>query len=376
MRILIPTVDYPPIRGGISSVALHVSRELARLGHEVMVVAPRFPGVDAFDQAEPVKVLRFRGYRFGWLRLVPLLIAVRPYLKKSDLVLAVNVAYGGIIGLWARRGGMRYVAFAYAYEFLKFRRRRLLGALLRRVYSNARGVVAISRFTRDNLLEFGVPAEKIEVIHPGAPAVREFCAEDIARIKRRFAADGGRVILGVGRFVPRKGHITLVRAMPRILERIPDAVLVLVGEGPCLYDAVYEANELGVRNSVLFPGSLSEDDLAGLYHACEVFALPTGDLGAGQVEGFGLVFAEAQAYGKPVVAGRSGGVVDAVLDGETGILVEPDQPEALADAILSLLENPARAQELGENGRRRVETELNWTRFTERLLEMVEARGP
>jgi len=174
--------------------------------------------------------------------------------------------------------------------------------------------------------------------------------------------------------VPRKGHITLVRAMPRIIEHIPDAALVLVGEGPCLHDAVYEANKLGVRENVLFPGSVSDEDLAALYQACEVFALPTGDDGGAQVEGFGLVFAEAGAYGKPVVAGRSGGVMDAVLDGETGLIVEPDQPDALADAILSLMENPAHAQELGENGRRRVETELNWTRFAERLLQMVEGR--
>jgi phosphatidyl-myo-inositol dimannoside synthase len=151
--------------------------------------------------------------------------------------------------------------------------------------------------------------------------------------------------------------------------------LVLVGEGHCLPDAVREANKLGVRENVVFPGTVSDDELAGLYQSCEVFALPTGHGGAGQVEGFGLVFTEANAYGKPVVAGRSGGVVDAVLEGETGLIVEPDQPEALADAILSLLDDPARGRELGENGRRRVETELNWKRFTEKLLKMVGARG-
>jgi phosphatidylinositol alpha-1,6-mannosyltransferase len=375
MRILIPTADYPPITGGISSVALHVSRELARLGHDVTVVAPRFPGVEASDQAEPVKVIRFRGYHLGWLRLLPLFAAAWPHAGNTGLILGINVSYGGIIGLWVRRRrGTPYVAFAYAYEFLKFRRHRVVRALLRRVYNEACGVVAISRFTRDSLVSFGVPADRIEVIHPGAPPARTISSEDVADVKRRFAIEGSRVILGVGRFVPRKGHVTLVRAMRRIIERIPGAALVLVGEGPRPYDAVYEANNLGMRGNVFFPASVSDDDLAALYQACEVFALPTGDDGGAQVEGFGLVFAEAGAYGKPVVAGRSGGVVDAVLDGETGLIVEPDQPEALADAILSLMENPARAQELGENGRRRVETELNWTRFTERLLQMVEAR--
>lgn len=363
--------------GGISSVALHVSRELARLGHDVTVVAPRFAGAEAFDRAEPVKVIRFPGYRLGWLRFLPLLAATWPRVRETDLILGINVSYGGVIGLWARkRHGKPYVAFGYAYEFLKFRHHPVLGGLLRRVYKKARVVVAISKFTRDNLLTFGAPVEKIEVIHPGAPPIRTHSPEEIARFKQHFALDGSRVILSIGRFVPRKGHTALVRAMPLILKEIPNAVLVLVGKGPHFYDVVGEAHALAVRESVLFPGILSEEDIAMLYQACEVFALPTGDDGRGQVEGFGLVFVEANAYGKPVVAGRSGGVADAVLDGETGLIVEPDQPEALAEAILSLMREPARAQEMGVNGRRRVGTELNWARFTERLLEAVEAHSP
>jgi phosphatidylinositol alpha-1,6-mannosyltransferase len=212
------------------------------------------------------------------------------------------------------------------------------------------------------------------VIFPGASAAQPLDDAALAQLRYRYVLDDGPIILCVGRFVRRKGHVTLIRSLPRILERFPNAQLVLVGRGPEMWAASNETHTLGVRNHVVFPGCVSEADLAGLYQACTLFALPAGEDEHGQVEGFGLVFAEAHAYGKPVVAGRSGGVVDAVIDGETGLLVEPDDPEALATAIVSILEDTELAQRLGENGKRRVEAELNWTRFTQRLLESVEAR--
>lgn len=375
MRILVPTADYPPIEGGISSVALHTSRELAAMGHEVTVVAPRFPGQTAFDEAEPVNVVRYGGYWLGWFRFLPMLLKTWPRVRRSDLVLAINVSSGGVIGLlghWLHR--TRYAAFAYAYEFLRFRRFSLAAWLLGRVYRRASVVIAISSFTRDKLIAFGVQPEQIEIVWPGATPRRKLPETAVESVRKKYTLDTPHVILAVGRFVSRKGHLTLVRAMPRILERFPNAVLVLVGRGPELSPTVREACKLGVRDQVVFPGYVSEEDLAALYQTCELFALPTGAGPRGQVEGFGLVFTEAYAYGKPVVAGRSGGVEDAVIDGETGLIVEPEDPAALAEAILSIMEDPEFANRLGEHGRIRVETELNWTRFTEGLLAAVESR--
>lgn len=375
MNILIPTADYPPIEGGISSLTVHVARELAGLGHEVTVIAPYFPGMDAFDAAEPAVVARYKGYRLGRLRFFPMLAASWRRMAACDVVLGMNVASGGLLGyLGFKRYRKPYVTFAYAYEFLKCRNNPLAAALLRPIYGRARVVVAISGFTRDSLVRFGVPTSRIEVIFPGAAPAKPSSGEARAAIRHKFVLDSCRVILAVGRFIAGKGHRTLVRAMPQILERFPDAVLVLAGRGPDLYDVIQEAMTVGVREHVVFPGCVSDEDLAGLYQACEVFALPTGEGPRGQVEGFGLVFAEANAYGKPVVAGRSGGVADAVIDGETGFLVDPDDPEAVAAAIVSILADPALARRLGENGRRRVESDLNWKRFVQRLLEVVEAR--
>ncbi len=370
MRVFIPTADYPPIEGGISSVALHVSRELSRMGHEVTVLAPYFPGMDAFDEAEPARVVRYRGYGWGWLRLLPILLYGWRAARRADVLIAINVAYGGLLGLLTPRTPM--LVFAYAYEFLKFGRAPLLGALLRRVYARARAIVAISNFTRDQLAAFGVPQERISVAYPGAPTSVEFTEDELGAVRRRHGLERARVILAVGRFIPRKNHLALIEALPTVLESVPDALLVLVGQGP-MRDAVERrAKELGVRPRVVLTGRLEDREVAALYALCDVFALPTGTDARGQVEGFGLVFSEAHAYGKPVVAGRSGGVVDAVIDGETGLFVEANDAQALAEALVRVLKDPDLARHLGENGKRRVETELNWAEFTRRSLAALE----
>jgi len=371
VNIVIPTADYPPIEGGIASVALHVSRELAALGHTVTVIAPHFPGMAAFDKAEPVRVVRYRGYGLGPLRFFPLAVVARRFLGAADLVLAINVAYGGVLG-WL--SGRRFVVFAYAYEFLKFSRRSAAAALLRRVYAAAAGIVAISNYTRDRLQDFGVSGQRVSVVYPGAARPEPCSIGELNTVRRDLGLDGKRAILCVGRFIRRKGHLTLVRALPRIIERIPNVALVLVGRGPMKGEIRGLVQSLGLTNHVVMPGYLPDKDIAALYQLCDVFALPNGQDADGQVEGFGLVFAEAHACGKPVVAGRSGGAAEAVLDGETGILVEPDQPVELADAILSLLSDPSRAGALGEAGRRRVEAELNWKSFTRGVLASAEPR--
>ncbi len=376
MKILVLTADYPPIRGGIATVALEVCRALRDAGHEISIVAPDFPDQDALDQAEGFPIRRFRGYGLGWARVVPMAIASLGWLRNHDLILAINASHGGVLAMLARSiGGAPYLTFGYAYEFLRFEGVPLFGPLLRRVYNRALAVVAISQFTRDAMERFGVAPARLSVILPGAPPVQDISADHRARVANAYIPDNKRVLLSVGRLIPRKGHETVLRALPSVLERFPDTVWVVVGEGPVKSSLARLANDLGVRERVRFAGNADDDDVAALYEACDVFVLPTGTDEGGHVEGFGLVFVEANAYGKPVVAGRSGGTVDAVLHGETGLLVEPGDAEALATAIATMFDDPVYAQSLGEAGRRRVEIELNWKRFTEQLLALVAERS-
>jgi phosphatidylinositol alpha-1,6-mannosyltransferase len=369
VNIVIPTIDYPPIEGGIGTLTLELSRELATLGHDVTVIAPRIGDRIAEDKSEPVSVVRFRGYGLGWLRFFPLLIAARPHLRNADIILGINVAYGGIIGLLSRKP---YLVFAYAYEFLKFRDTRWVANLLRRVYRNATGIVAISQYTREQLMAFGAPEDRINICYPGATLPESVPDDAVRTIRRRQVLGDGPIILSVGRLIARKNQIALIEAMPAILKRHPEAMLVLAGRGPMLSPIARRAGELGIRDHVALPGKVSDGELDALYEATTVFALPCKDEGDGHVEGFGLVFVEAGAHGKPVVAGRGGGVEDAVVDGETGLLVDPDDGDAIAEALLRFLDDSEFAARVGAAGRARVERELNWNIFAANIAELCE----
>ena len=415
-RILIATVDFPPIEGGISTLTRETAHALADLGHEVTVLAPRLRDAgcgrspdratltteglpppsspeespsrvlplplgegrgegeqrtdptqssDAPEQSG-ITITTFPGYHLGILRLFPFLWAGLPLARSHDHILAINIAYGGVLGWLARTlFGTPYTTYAYAYEFLKFQRVPILSGLIRKLYKRAEWTVAISTFSRDQLADFGVPAESIVVAHPGTREPMPVTDEEKRALRHRLAIEDGPIILTVGRLIPRKRHLNLVHAFSRTLRSVPDAWLVIAGQGPEISSISRMALRLGIRDRVLLPGKVDDDTLAQLYAACTVFALPCGEDADGQVEGFGLVFTEANAHGKPVIGGRSGGVPDAVINGETGILVEPDDLEALTDALVLLLTDSALARRLGEQGKARNARVLSWEAFAQ-----------
>lgn len=369
MHIVIPTADYPPIEGGIASVSLHLSRELAKMGHTVTVIAPYFPDMEDFDENEALSVVRFHGYHLGWFRFIPMFLKSLPYMRQADLVMGINISYGALMAYLLKAP---YVTFAYAYEFLKFQHTPLLSNLLRKVYKQSRRCISISSYTTQQLNTFGVEEDTISTILPGASDPLTITQQQQNDLREKWNIPDGPLLLAVSRLIPRKGHATLLDAMPAILDRHPDTTLVCVGRGPLLESLQTQAQQLTIHESVRFSGYMSDDEVATLYATCDLFVLPTGHGTNGQVEGFGLVFAEANAYGKPAIAGRSGGTIDAVLDGETGLIIEPENPRACAEAVLALLDDPAKAKEMGENGKSRVKSELNWALFTKSVMAALD----
>jgi phosphatidylinositol alpha-1,6-mannosyltransferase len=163
--------------------------------------------------------------------------------------------------------------------------------------------------------------------------------------------------------------------MPRILRQVPDTVLLLVGGGP--YRAALEklVDSVGVRESVRFVGSVPWEALPSYFDAGDVFAMPCRTRRGGlDVEGLGIVYLEASATGLPVVAGESGGAPDAVLDGETGYVVDGRSLSDLADRVAGLLADPDRARAMGEKGRSWVEREWGWDLAADRLAQLLQPR--
>ncbi|EDY52517.1 glycosyl transferase, partial [Streptomyces clavuligerus] len=176
----------------------------------------------------------------------------------------------------------------------------------------------------------------------------------------------------VSRLVPRKGQDTLIRALPAILAKVPDTVLLIVGGGPYEKELRALADNTGVAASVRFTGAVPWAELPAHYGAGDVFAMPCRTRRGGlDVEGLGIVYLEASATGLPVVAGDSGGAPDAVLDGETGWVVRGGSPEESADRIVALLQDPELRRRMGERGRRWVEEKWRWDLLAGTLRELL-----
>jgi phosphatidylinositol alpha-1,6-mannosyltransferase len=190
------------------------------------------------------------------------------------------------------------------------------------------------------------------------------------RAKRK---DANKVILTVGRLVERKGHEFVLKALPLIAERYPQLKYLIIGKGPMEKKLRNIVERKKLSDVVEFHGEV--DNIADFYGNCDVFIMPSRFIEKkGDVEGFGLVFLEANFFGKPVIAGNSGGISDAVIDGETGILVNPENPKEIADAVLKLFDDPKLARKLGEQGRKRVLEEFTWDRAAE-IIERTMGGG-
>lgn len=158
-----------------------------------------------------------------------------------------------------------------------------------------------------------------------------------------------------------KGHDTLIRVLPLVRARCPGARLRIAGDGPLREYLQRIARSVGVDDAVDFLGEVADESLPDLYRTSDAFVLMSRESPSkGGAEGFGIVILEAGACGKPVVAGRSGGLVDAVEDGVTGILVDPEDPAAVAEALIAVLSDQALAQRMGQAGRQRVLARFTW----------------
>ena len=172
----------------------------------------------------------------------------------------------------------------------------------------------------------------------------------------------------------RKGIDTVLKALPPLLDQTPGLQYWIVGTGPARSSLEQLAQELQLVHAVRFMDSISVSELPAVYQEATIFVMTSRtEYHAGSVEGFGIVYLEASASGLPVVAARSGGAAEAVIENETGLLVPPDDPQALAQALTRLLNDAALRQRLGSAGRRWVENEMNWDRVGRQFMSIIES---
>jgi phosphatidylinositol alpha-1,6-mannosyltransferase len=343
-----------------------------RAGDEPVVLAPWHPDCATFDAAQPFPILRWRPFlgnvpglkRIGQL-LQPLLLA-RDLLRQGGFD-AVECWQPLPLGLTAwllkRIYHLPVMIWSHGSDLLRVQRTPGGRAVLRWTLSHADWLIANSMATRLQMEQLGQDPPRIRVIHPPVEYERFHPNVDPTPIRVRHTIGGAPVILTVARLVEKKGIDAVLRALPSILRAAPEVQYLIVGDGPSRLQLQVLARELGIAGHVLFVGAVEHGspDLPRYYCACDVYVMPSRSLpGHGEVESFGISFLEAGACGKPVVAGRGGGVEEAVEDGVTGLLVDALDANEIARAIVKILKDGELARKLGENGRRRAAKQPDW----------------
>ena len=382
MRLLLVTQDFPPAVGGIQTYSKALADRFAESAEHFGVVAPYQSGCHEVDRQLAYPVFRIPvpsdGMRYALL----------PYLsyvcwKGGFRVAFLAQWYSGAAANMAKRTRLldRVYAAAHGQELLRVPSE---GKWLGRAYVKHRqrvlpeidGFFPVSRYTASLLEDLAVPASKIHVVYNGTDIERfAITWEERARLpawRLEHGLGAGPLLLTAARLVRRKGVDAVLEALPAIARRVPAVHYAVVGSGPERDNLEQRARELGVRERVTFLGKLPDRDVVMAYNACDVFVMPAR-FEHPSVEGFGLVFREANACGKPVVGSRTGGIADAIEDGRTGLLIEPDAIEALTLAVLRLLEDPSYAAQLGHQGRELVATSGTWQHAADSMLEVMRA---
>jgi phosphatidyl-myo-inositol dimannoside synthase len=389
-KCLFLSTFFPPLVGG--SIVYYRYLLSKCTADDVVVVSLAHKNSAAFDAAAPYPIIRSRllpcfgiQTRFrklvGSLALFPILLF--RVLRHCAPVLHLGNFFPDILAGWpiARMTGRRLIVTILGEELTTeggpwsvFRPLRVLGDLAADwMLRHCDVVLTISGFTRSELLRRRIREDRIVTITPGIDLDKSRCDCPIAaEIAARFA--GKRVLLTVGRFTARKGQDMTIRALPRVLAKHPDVMYVMAG-GVCYEnyeECVRLIGERNLQDHTLLLRDLDDNSVAWLYKNCDVFIMANRTLANGDTEGYGIVFLEAGAWGKPVVGGRAGGAVDAVDDGVTGILVDGTSEESIADALNRLLSDRELARRMGEAGRHKA-TDNSWDAKCDRYRGLIEA---
>ncbi|MHB1247081.1 MAG: glycosyltransferase family 4 protein [Sulfuriferula sp.] len=365
-RYLVLTELFLPTKGGTAVWFAEVYRRLS--GKETHIVTADVPGAAEVDASHPNSVHRINMRRVAWLR--PESLGMYANLFAQSLWLALTHRFDAIhagralpegLTAWlvARLTFHPVVIYAHGEELTTWGRGGKYQAM-RFALRHADCVIANSEFTRDELIKMDINPARITLIYPGV---------DVARFRPGLACDdlrqsagvgaAGKLILSVGRLSRRKGFDQVIKSLPALVNAGLDVQYTLIGIGEDQDYLLDLACEHGVAERVHLLGHVSADDLPRWYNACDVFAMPNREIN-GDTEGFGMVFIEAAACGKPAIAGLAGGTGAAVLDGVTGLRVDGTQVGAVENALSRLLLENVKLINMGHQGLARVAVEFSW----------------
>ncbi|MBI2645332.1 glycosyltransferase [Candidatus Uhrbacteria bacterium] len=384
-KTLLVTLDFYPSVGGIANYWKHLG---SCMSHDTWVVlAPPLPhGVKEIDAPytiyrEPFfsgKNCHSRFRKFSYFSLITQIwkIAKKEHIKK--IIVGQVLPVGTVVWIVSKLLRIPYCVSVHGMDVGLAKRHRRKRMICKKILFDAECVIANSAYTGSLIREYDIPEEKIIYVFPCPSVTPKLLSSCVIPSDPPTGGENPddmgvrskKIVLSVGRLVARKGFEYLIHALPEVLEKEPDAVCIILGDGPMASQLEGLVHELQLEKCVFFIKNASDTELAAWYDVCTVCVMtPYED--NGDVEGFGIVYLDANGFGKPVIGTRSGGVPEAVIDGKTGLLVTPKNSAEIAQAVARLLSDMEYANRLGRQGRERVSKEFQWSVQAEKLEKML-----
>lgn len=375
-RILLITWNYPPKVGGMEQLLNQLVDEISS-EVKVDIVAPY--SREAVESSKNVRIFRPTVNSLLWYFLFALRQGWNLISRYDYCVLfGGSVLVSPVVFLLSKVAHQTSLVYAHGLDLIY--RNVLYQWVIQRIIPRIDLVLTNSSRTREIAICKGAREENTSVLPPGIHSRDYISKRPKTELKEQYNLEGNQVLLYVGRLARRKGVKEFVKySLPEIVEQQKDLVFCVVGGDPD--DSLFhkgnmsdeirqEAEKLGIAEHVRLFGWVERDNLLDLFKLCDVFVLPAIYV-PGDMEGFGIVLAEANAAGKPVVSSRIGGIPDAVLDGKSAILLEPEDWEAYTQTVLLLLRDEELQKEMGTKGQEYIQKKLDWCVIGKRFLSEV-----
>ena len=366
-KIILLTHEYPPIRGGAGVYCYELANAASALGSEIEVVAPQGSTLHARPK---LRELTWKGSQ-SWISSLRLLFFIRKFYNRKDEKFLLHAADMGVCKAFIRFGFLlpsqnRIMVTIHGSELLKFTRNPIERFFFHCFLQKCETIHVLSKFNYEKCSKFCIPAIPKLKLTRGAPSR---VVNNVTEQNRKDQDPEVLRILCVGRIHPRKGQLLLLQAASVLPAEIQSNIqFIFVGP---IKDKRYHQEVLSLSHKfsgkIQFKGDISETKLSAYYSSSHIFGLTPITL-KDSVEGFGFVYLEASAYGLPIIATRVGGVEDAVLDGKTGLLSNPQNLDELARNLLKLTESKKLRKEMGIQGQK-WSAQHNWARIAKEIYK-------
>ena len=374
-KVLVLTENFPPISGGSGRWFWELYSRLPK--EQYLILADDIEGAADFDKTHQLNILRMplkssqwglksiRGLKFYWR----VLKQIRKIIKQHNIthIHCGRVIHEGVTA-WLLKiiTGTPYLCFVHGEDVETAATSGEHNLMVKQVCKHAEMLICNSYNSANIVKRLDYASdEKIQVLHPGVDASLFVPAADDEVFKQQMGWQGRQVIITVGRLQARKGQDMMIRATALLKQQFPEILYAVIGRGDCLESLQALSAELGLNEHVQFLTEVTDPQMIQCYQQSDTFILPNRTID-NDIEGFGMVLVEAQACGKPVIAGDSGGTKETMLPNQSGYVIDCTDEKTISTTIAKLLADPEHSLKMGEIGRKHVESHLDWQAHVEK----------